>query len=92
MGRLHHRVLRIQDGKLVEPEQGSPRAGGETDPCEKYVEQVLNLALNEGQTLEKVKLEQSYAGPPETPAIRTMRQSQYLVLLTMEKSMKRNPK
>jgi hypothetical protein len=49
------------------------------------LEQVVTMALENGYNLERLKLEQSVAGPPVSAGVKAMRQSHYVILLTLEK-------
>lgn len=55
------------------------------DPSEMFVKEVVTMALEKGYNLERLKLEQSVAGPPVSAGVKAMRQSHYLILLTLEK-------
>ncbi|CAK9233009.1 unnamed protein product [Sphagnum jensenii] len=55
------------------------------DPSEMFVKEVVTMALENGYNLERLKLEQSVAGPPVSAGVKAMRQSHYVILLTLEK-------
>ncbi|KAH9557604.1 hypothetical protein CY35_07G092700 [Sphagnum magellanicum] len=59
------------------------------DPSEIFVKEVVTMALEKGYNLERLKLEQSVAGPPVSAGVRAMRQSNYVILLTLEKILSR---
>lgn len=56
------------------------------DPSDSFVKELVTMAFEQGYDLERVKLEQSVSGPVSSGAIKTMRQSSYLVLLTLQKT------
>jgi len=56
------------------------------DPSDSFVKQLVTMAFEQGYDLERVKLEQNVSGPASSGAIKTMRQSTYLVLLTLQKT------
>jgi hypothetical protein len=59
------------------------------DPSEIFVKEVVTMALEKGYNLERLKLEQSVAGPAVSAGVKAMRQSNYLILLTLEKILSR---
>ncbi|CAM6082512.1 unnamed protein product [Calypogeia fissa] len=64
---------------------------GEEDPIDAFVKQVLQMTFENGYDLERLKLEQAFAGPDTASgAVKTMRENQYIILLTLEKAKSQN--
>ncbi|EFJ33727.1 hypothetical protein SELMODRAFT_406475 [Selaginella moellendorffii] len=63
---------------------GSNSTVRDDDPSNVFVKQVIKGAVDEGYNLAKLKLEQEYSGPPQSPSVRTLRQSNFLILLAFE--------
>ncbi|BFI25181.1 hypothetical protein MPTK2_1g18660 [Marchantia polymorpha subsp. ruderalis] len=61
----------------------------EVDGTDTFVKQVLKLCMETGYNLDRIKLEQSFAGETTSPSIKAMRQNQYLILLVVDKVQKR---
>ncbi|XP_024398503.1 uncharacterized protein [Physcomitrium patens] len=69
------------------PEPDASKEEREDEPSDDFVNQLVTLAFEQGYDLERLKLEQNMSGPATSGAIKTMRQSAYLVLLTLQKAM-----
>ncbi|KAJ7536893.1 hypothetical protein O6H91_12G087200 [Diphasiastrum complanatum] len=55
------------------------------DPLDLFVKEVIDRAMKEGYNLERLKLEQKYAGEATSGALKALRQSNFIVLLALQK-------
>ncbi|GAQ79398.1 hypothetical protein KFL_000290480 [Klebsormidium nitens] len=52
-----------------------------------FVKSVIKMHLEQGLTLDRLKLEQAYAEKTDSPAIEALQQSHYLILMTLAKAL-----